>query len=226
VWSPDGQDLAFRTTSADPSAVHFAFQRRRSDGTGSDEELLSSPGTKVATNWHDDFLLYHAANPATKDDIWLLPLTGDRKPVEVLRTPFNEADASITHDGRWIAYSSDETGRLEIYARAFERTSAGEVRLGGKIPVSKDGGTAPRWRRDGKELLFTGQGQTVMSVEVTTSPALGLSLAKPLFLLPPGVFQWDLSSDGKRFLAAVPVANTDSSSSITVVMNWDAALPK
>ena len=69
-----------------------------------------------------------------------------------------------------------------------------------------------------------GQGQTVMSVEVTTSPALGLSLAKPLFLLPPGVFQWDLSSDGKRFLTAIPVANTDSSSPITVVMNWDAAL--
>ena len=220
VWSPDGQHLAFRTISAD----QIAFHRRRSDGTGPDEELLSSPGVKVATDWHDDFLLYQAANPDTRNDIWLLPLAGDRKPVEVLRTPFNEVDASIAPDGRWIAYSSDETGRLEIYARPFERTSTGEVRLGGKIPVSKDGGTGPRWRRDGKELLFNGQGQTVMSVEVTTSPALRLGLPKPLFLLPPGAFQWDLSSDGKRFLTAVPVADTDSSSPITVVMNWDAAL--
>ena len=63
-----------------------------------------------------------------------------------------------------------------------------------------------------------------MSVEVTTAPALGLNLAKPLFLLPSGAFQWDLSSDGKRFLTAVPMANTDSLSPITVVMNWDSAL--
>ena len=220
VWSPDGQHLAFRTASAD----QVAFRRRRSDGAGPDEELLSSPGAKSATDWHDDFLIYQATHPGTKNDIWLLPLTGDRKPVEVLRTPFNEADATIAPDGRWIAYSSDETGRLEIYARPFERTSTGEVRLGGKIPVSKDGGTGPRWRRDGKELLFNGQSQTVMSVEVTPSPALRLSLPKPLFRLPPGAFQWGLSSDGKRFLTAVPIANTDSSSPITVVMNWDAAL--
>ena len=222
VWSPDGQHVAFRSASGG----QIGFRRRRSDGNDRDEELLVSPQAKFATDWHDDFLVYQTTDPRTRDDIWLLPLTGDRKPVEVLRTPFNEANASVAPDGRWIAYSSDETGRLEIYARAFERTSSGDVRLGGKIPVSKDGGTAPRWRRDGKELLFTGQGQTVMSVDVTTSPTLRLGLAKSLFLLPPGAFQWDVSGDGTRFLAAVPVAtDMDASSPITVVMNWDAALP-
>jgi dipeptidyl aminopeptidase/acylaminoacyl peptidase len=221
VWSPDGQQVAFRSTSGG----QIGFHRRRTDGNDRGEELLVSPQAKVATDWHDDFLVYQATDASTKDDIWLLPLTGDRKPVEVLRTPFTEADASIAPDGRWIAYSSDETGRLEIYVRAFERTSSGDVRLGGKIPVSKDGGTAPRWRRDGKELLFSGHGRTVMSVDVTTSPALRLSLAKPLFLLPPGAFQWDLSGDATRFLTAVPVAtDMDASSPITVVMNWDAAL--
>jgi hypothetical protein len=221
VWSPDSQQVVFRSASRG----QVGFRRRRADGTGSDEELLVSPAEKVATAWHDDFLLYQATDPSTKDDIWLLPLTGDRKPVEVVRTPFNESAASVAPDGRWIAYSSDETGRLEIYLRAFERTSSGDVRLGGKIPVSKDGGTAPRWRRDGKELLFTGQGRTVMSVDVTTSPAPRLSLPKPLFVLPPGAFQWHMSGDGTRFLAAVPVAtDTDVSSPITVVMNWDAAL--
>ena len=223
VWSPDGHHIAFRSASRG----QIGFRRKRSDGTDRDEELLVSPEAKFATDWHDDFLLYQVTDPSTKDDIWLLPLTGDRKPVEVLRTPFNEANASIAPDGRWIAYSSDETGTLEIYVRTFERSSSGEVRLGGKIPVSKDGGTAPRWRPDGKELLFTGQAQTVMSVEVTTVPALRLSLPKPLFVLPPGAFQWDLSNDGKRFLAAVPVASdVDASSPITVVMNWDAALPE
>lgn len=223
VWSPDGQQVVFRSGSGG----QIGFRRRRSDGSERDEELLVSPEQKFATAWHGDFLLYQVTDSNTKDDIWLLPLTGDRNPVEVLRTPFNEANASIAPDGRWIAYSSDETGRLEVYARAFERTSSGEVRLGAKIPVSKDGGTAPRWRRDGKELLFTGEGQAVMSVDGTTSPALRLSLAKQLFALPPGVFQWDLSGDGTRFLAAVPVpTDMDASSPITVVMNWDAALPE
>jgi hypothetical protein len=220
VWSPDGEQVIFRSASGG----QVGFHRRRSDGSGRDEELLVSPEPKLATDWHGDFLMYQVTDSSTKDDLWLLPLTGDRKPVEVLRTSFNETNASIAPDGRWIAYSSDETGRLEIYVRAFERTATGEVRLGGKIPVSKDGGTAPRWRRDGKELLFTGQSQTVMTVDVTASPALRLSLAKPLFPLPPGAFQWDLSGDGTRFLSAVPVpTDMDASSPITVVVNWDAA---
>jgi hypothetical protein len=205
VWSPDGQQVVFRSGSGG----QIGFRRRRSDGSERDEELLVSPEQKFATAWHGDFLLYQVTDSNTKDDIWLLPLTGDRNPVEVLRTPFNEANASIAPDGRWIAYSSDETGRLEVYARAFERTSSGEVRLAGKIPVSKDGGTAPRWRRDGKELLFTAEGQAVMSVDVTTSPALRLSLAKQLFALPPGAFRVSVGPVRRRHAIPRRRAGTD-----------------
>jgi hypothetical protein len=222
LWSRDGQHIVYRSSSGDK----VGFRRKRTDGTGEDEVLLMSPGTKLATDLRSDVLLYNALDASTKNDIWLLPLAGERHPIEVLRTPFNEGSASLSPDGRWLTYASDEGGRSEIYVRAFERTPSGQVRLGGKIPVSKDGGSSPRWRREGRELLFTGEGQMLMSVEVTASPTLRLDPAKPLFPLPPGVPQWDVSRDGARFLVAVPIAADTNRSPITVVLNWDAALPQ
>ena len=218
LWSPDGQHMVFRVAAGG----QFGFRRKRTDGAGDDEVLLESPEAKVATDWRDDFLLYHAMDPRTRNDVWLLPLASERNPVEVLRTRFNEANATISPDGRWLAYSSDETGRSEIYLSAFERTPSGQLRLGGKVPVSKDGGSLSRWRGDGRELLFTGQRGLMMSVEVTASPALRLGLAQPLFRLPEGAFQWDLTPDGGRFLTVVPAVADTNRSPITVLLNWES----
>jgi hypothetical protein len=94
--------------------------------------------------------------------------------------------------------------------------------------VSKDGGTTPLWRRDGKELFYlSGSGGTAMAVDVSTSGVFQAGLPKPLFKVPVGVLFWDVSADGKRFLMAAPSAESSAASpKFTVVLNWQAALRK
>jgi dipeptidyl aminopeptidase/acylaminoacyl peptidase len=94
--------------------------RKRSDGTGQEEVLLATPAPEVASDWSLDgrFLLYNAfvePNAAAANDIWALPMRGDRKPFPVVQTAFEEKDAQFSPDGRWIAYQSNETGQFEIY---------------------------------------------------------------------------------------------------------------
>jgi hypothetical protein len=93
--------------------------------------------------------------------------------------------------------------------------------------VSKDGGTAPLWRRDGKELFYLGSDGNAMAVEVSTSGLFQAGVPKTLFKVPAGVSAWDVSSDGKRFLMGVPpAASAATQPKFTVVLNWQAALNK
>ena len=175
-------------------------------------------------------------NPIPPDRQWLLPLDGgaDHKPIRVDNSEFNEAAGRISPDGRWIAYSSDESGRGEIYVRPFDASSATGTAAGsgtpvtGKWMVSKDGGTTPLWRHDGKELFYlSAVGGEAMAVEVTTSGVFQAGIPKPMFKVPAGVLFWDVSADGRRFLMAAPSgANAAAQLPFTVVLNWQAALKK
>ena len=131
-------------------------------------------------------------------------------------------------DGHWIAYSSDASGREEIYVRAFDAlsaagSSAGGKSIRGKWMVSRDGGTRPLWRRDGNELLFLSSDGTAMAVEVETHGVFRAGIPKALFKVPTSVEFWDVSSDGKRFLMP---ATSAAVRPFTVVLNWQAALNK
>jgi serine/threonine protein kinase/Tol biopolymer transport system component len=232
VWSPDGSRIAF---SSNRSSL-FDLYQKTSNLAGQDELLYKSGDTKVPTSWSPDgrFLLYF--NPVPPSRLWLLPLGGgaDRKPILVERSEFDQAVGHFSPDGRWIAYSSNESGRGQIYVRPFDEssatgtTAANGMPVTGKWMVSKDGGTSPLWRHDGKELFYLSSvGGAAMAVEVSTSGVFQVGVPKVLFKVPAGVLFWDVSADGKRFLMAAPAAASAAAQpKFTVTLNWQAGLKK
>jgi Tol biopolymer transport system component len=235
LWSPDGSRIAFTSNRGGP----YDLYEKTSDLAGEDEILFRSGDTKAATSWSPDgrFLLYFTIN--TPNRLWLLPLAGsaaDRKAVRVDNSELNETIGRISPDGRWIAYSSDESGRGEIYVKPVDLSSATGPPAGqgppatGKWMVSKDGGTVPLWRHDGKELFYLSSlGGTAMAVDVSTSGVFQAGVPKTLFKVPAGVLFWDVTSDGKRFLMASPSGTSEAGPpprKFAVVLNWQAALKK
>ena len=192
---------------------------------------MRRPGEiKIPSSWSRDgrFLLYYVVNvPKTGSDLWVLPLEGDRKPALLLGTEFNEQSGSFSPDMRWIAYNSDESGRHEIYVRPFSASGSSGPSLGpGKWQVSKDGGTQPRWRADGKELIFRAPSGSPVSVDVGgAGPAFQPGVSQQLFAAPANN-GWDVTADGKRFFMAVPPNQKAIDEPITVVLNWQAELKK
>ncbi len=148
----------------------------------------------------------------------------DRRPVLFAGTEFNEVQGQFSPDGRYIAYTSDESGRSEIYVKPFPS--------GGKSMVSQDGGTQPRWQRDGRELFYFA-GRTLMSVDISLKPQFRAGVPKTLFEAPiflggylANVMQrCDVAPDGKRFLINATMPDT-TAAPINVVMNWTAGLKK
>jgi hypothetical protein len=190
--------------------------------------LKPSDGYKYPTSSSRDgrFLLYTVENPKTKSDLWVLSLNGDPKPIPFLRTEFNERSGQFSPDGHWVAHTSDESGKDEIYVREFSSGSApGSPDAAGKWLISKGGGTDPRWRGDGKELFYVDSGGKLMSVDISAKPVFEAGAPKPLFQLPPGFIGGDITADGRRFLIGVPLAQS-ASVPFTVVTNWQTALKK
>ncbi|MBZ5635666.1 MAG: serine/threonine-protein kinase [Acidobacteriia bacterium] len=229
VWSPDGNRIAFAA-----GASRDTLYEKASSGAGDEKELLKEPGKiHVPTSWSRDgrFLLYYINNaPKTGVDQWMLPMEGDHKPVLLLGTEFNESQGSFSPDMRWIAYTSNESGRSEVYVRPFTTSGpSGTPSLGeGKWQVSKDGGDYPAWRADGKEIIFQAppNGTVKMAVDVRTKgAAFEAGVPQRLFQAPLD-YGWDVTADGKRFLLAVPEIQQAAQVPITVVLNWQAQLKK
>jgi len=233
VWSPDGSRIAFAAGN-----LADTLYEKASSGAGDEKELLKEPGRiHVPTSWSGDgrFLLYYIANmPKTGYDVWLLPLQGDRKPVLLLGDVFNEWAARFSPDMRWIAYASTETGDGEVYVRPFTAAGpSGGPSLGeGKWQVSRCGGNWPRWRADGKEIIFTcrefqsSERMTLMAVEVKTNGAAFESGVPQRLFDGPRNNGWDVTPDGQRFLLAASPIRQTGQIPITVVLDWWAGLKK
>jgi Tol biopolymer transport system component len=227
VWSPDGTRIAFSSTRGGV----IDLLEKPSSGAGNEAPLVPPDFNKSPDDWSHDgrFLLYSENNTKTSWDLMVLPLEGnDRKPVPVVNTTFNELRGSFSPDARWFAYMSDESGRFEVYVQPFTPPGSGATPVAGKWQISRDGGGRPKWRADGKELIFRAlPSLTPMAVDITTSPSFQAGVPKPLFTMPPNAGPWDVTADGKRFLAAVPLqAQQNANPPITVVLNWEAGLKK
>jgi Tol biopolymer transport system component len=223
VWSPDGRRIVF-TSSRD--GIYNLYQKNLS-GDGKEELLLKSDENKVPYDWSRDgrFLLYVSVSSKTGYDLWILPMTGERKPLPLVGTQFREDQAQFSPDGQWVAYTSDASDTSEVYVRPLTPSEGNrEERL-----ISNGGGSQPRWRGDGRELYYFA-GRKLMAVDTTTSPAFKVGVPRPLFETTVsigntmGVHNWDVTRDGKRFL--ITVASENNSAPINVVLNWQTALRK
>src|SRR5262249_31132335 len=155
------------------------------------------------------FITYTARDQRGKTNLWALPLSNDQKPL-LLQSSFNTRQGRFSPDGRWLAYVSDESGRDEIYLEAFPGHE-------NKSQVSKDGGTNPRWRRDGRELFYMAPAGQLMSVGVTVIASLQLGIPRVLF---GGLSRdaYEVTPDG-RFIG-LSKAERSPSQPINIVVNW------
>jgi len=227
VWSPDGSSIIF----ASNSEGHSDLYQKSSNGATDEKPLLKSSDNKYPNSWSRDghFLLYTVEGTGVKAALWVLPLDGDKKPFPFLRTEFNEAIGRFSPDGHWVAYESDESGRMEIYVRPFSPNASATTSVsGGKWLISTGGGTEPRWRGDGKEMYYLSPDGRLMAVEVTTSPVFQAGVPKVLFqttIRNETVNRWDITADGKRFLLTAQGVQSEQAP-FTVVLNWSSLLKK
>jgi serine/threonine protein kinase/Tol biopolymer transport system component len=221
IWSPDGKRIAFATTRPTGPAILV----KPADGSGAEETLVAGESLiLVPTSWSSDgkFLAYWAVGSATGRDIWIAPLTGERKPQPFLQTKFNEMQARFSPDSRWIAYQSEESGRYEVYVQPFPGP-------GGKWQISTNGGTMPVWAQNGRELFYMGSGN-FMSVSVTAQPTFSASTPRIVADYPPflmgrlsnGVY--DVSPNGQQILFVKANVENGPPDEVRVVLNWTEEL--
>lgn len=232
IWSLDGSRVIY----CSDKKGHLDIYQKALNGTIAEELLFESASDKYPTDLSSDgrFLLYYSSGDKTTTDLWVLPLGGERKPISIAQTEFEEVDAQFSPDGRWISYVSNESGRYEVYVRSFttdQNSSTGAVR-GGKWQISTAGVAgltiaAARWRGDGKELYYWSEDQKLMAAEINaTNSSFEVGTVRQLFDMQSrgATYVAAVSADGKRFLVASAVG--EISTPLTLVLNWDEELKK
>ena len=220
VWSRDDSRIVFSTSRKGPGDLYL----KDSAGTANEEPLLVSGAFKVPTDWSPDgrVLLFQANDPRAKTiwDLWTCSIA-DRKVTPFLQTPFNEVLGRFSPDGGWVAYTSNESGKEEVYVVPFPGP-------GGKWQVSTAGGRVPRWTRNGREIVYQAPGDEIMAVEVSLAPTFQAGIPRALFKAnlqrPPG-WQFDVTPDGERFLVNLRPGE-QVSDPVTLVQNWAAGRGK
>ncbi|MCZ6750804.1 MAG: hypothetical protein O7E51_03130, partial [Acidobacteria bacterium] len=218
LWTPDGERVTFSSIRGGTQDLFWI----PADGSGTAERLTTSEYGQYPLSWSPDghTLVYYELHPTSGGDLWLLPFEGEHKPQPFLQTPFHERSAVFSPDGKWLAYSSDESGRYEIYVRPF----AGG---GGKWQISTESGTEPVWARNGRELFYR-NGDQLMAVDITTK--LSFSAGTPRLLFEGQYYtnrgtirsraDYDITSDGQRFLMIQEGGTDSEATQINVVLNW------
>jgi eukaryotic-like serine/threonine-protein kinase len=223
IWSPDGRRILWSSRRGG----NFDLYVKAANGTGQDEKLITmGSGTGWATDWSPDgkFVLYQRPGDTTNQDLWISPqgtgASGEpQKPFPYLASPFNEANGVFSPDGHWVAYESDESGRLEVYVQAFPLTNQ-------KVRISTGGGTDAAWSKNGAELFYLAADRNLMAVPYRATPTtLEPGAGKALFPVPGNVVRrsYAVTADGRRFLIGKSV-DDNISEPITVVLNWQEEL--
>ena len=229
VWSPDGTRIVFRTNRNGMTEFY-----EKSAGAGGNEIPALTGETQLAagmdspnlvcSDWSPDgrYVIGSVPQQSTGDDLWLIPLGGDKKPVKFLGAPSDQMHGNFSPDGHFVAYDSNESGRFQVYVQTFPLSDR-------KWQVSTDGGYEPRWRADGREIYYLSEERKLMAVSVGTAPAFGVPKVLFQTRVPEGVTSrrthYVPNRDGQRFLINTQTGDL-LPNPITVVLNWQAELRK
>jgi Tol biopolymer transport system component len=214
VWSPDGGSLAFQTNRRGPNGLWIQPATSR----GAEQALYESAvAWKVPTSWVGDTLAFGTQDAATGFDVWLLrPVRPGVAPVPLLRSAASEGNGAVSPDGNWLAFDSNESGRVEVYV-----VSLPDARV--KYQVTTEGGSYPMWTQGGRELTYLTAGYSIAAVPVALGDSLAFGPAVALFPRPrsrsggSGV-GLDVTPDGSRFVLLEPA--NDGGHTLIVVTNW------
>ncbi|MBN2031327.1 serine/threonine-protein kinase [bacterium] len=214
IWTPDGKRITFQSNRSGVRNIYW----KRVDDIGEAEPLCASEKFQdCGTCWSEDGTLFAfiQQDSITGYDIWVYT-TRDSMAELFLNTPNREYTPAISPNGKWIAYTSNKTGRNEIYIKAYPGP-------GGEEPVSTNGGFEPTWAKDGRELFYREENK-MMVVSVETEPSLRLGLPELLFEEPyystQANSQYDIHPDGNRFLMLKTEESESSTNQINIVLNW------
>jgi Tol biopolymer transport system component len=224
LLSPDGTAVAFRSNRIGRGDIF-----RKTIGSAVEEELLLASDQSITPKgWSADgrFLLYQSIDPESNSDLWVLPMQGSPTPWPFLKTPFREAYAVFSPDGRWVAYHSNESGRPEVYVLPFVSPGSSQLSAAAQ-PISTGGGAFPEWAPDGRELYYLNPAGAMMAASITVEGEV-LVPGVPEMLFPTRISrggadvqqgrQYDIAADG-RFLILTEL-DDDVGAPITLIQNW------
>ncbi len=219
VWSPDGARIAYAKAE---KQIQSGVYVKSASGGGQDEAVFHFDGQASPTDWSLDgrFLALDVLKPGakTKGDIWILPLSGDRKAFPFVATEFDENGAGFSPDGRWVSYVSSESGKTELYVVPFPGP-------GGKWQISTGGANGGGWTKGGKEIFYVNADLNLVSVEVKAGTS-GLEIGSPRVLF--SISGWAngaIAPDGQRFLGAI-LPEGGEKPRVALVANWTAGLAR
>jgi Tol biopolymer transport system component len=216
-WSPDGTRIAYELNDQGPESIVI----RKVDGKGEETFLESDPEYKNIGGWTPDgkSLVYDSQKQETGFDLWVLPLQRNAQPKLYLETPFLEFGGSVSPDGRWLGYISNESGRTEAYVQPFPDGGA-------RYQVTKDGGYFAKWLDEGRKVVFVSNSSpdSFQVADVIPGGTFRLGPAHAV-ALPSNPIWWNVANDGKRVLALMP-SGVPVPNAITVVLHWERALER
>lgn len=218
VWSPDGTRLAFASDRGQDWAAYV----KSLSGVGEEELVVAIEGTSMfPESWSPDgsVLALTGFHESTQLDIWLVPMEGEGEAAPFLQTSFSEASPTFSPDGRWLAYSSDDSGRFEVFVTPYPGP-------GRKWQVSRHGGNFPVWRADGGELYFQDPGGRVMAAEVgARGDTFLVGEVESLFQGPPitRTRGYDPTNGGQKFIVLMP-EERQGTRPLNLVVGWTELL--
>ena len=199
TWSPDGRRIIF---TSNRNGVYDLYEKL-TDGASDERLFYHSDEGKGPTSWSLDgkFLMYYSLGQPTHVRLLTIAGPADRQSAPVVDPKFTSITARFSPDGRWILYTSNESGKNEVSVRPF---NAATYAIGEPVLLTRNGGRTPLWGRDGKEIFYLTADGMATAMEVSAGGSFQAGTSKSLFQAPAGVLFWDVSPDGKRFLMPVP----------------------
>jgi dipeptidyl aminopeptidase/acylaminoacyl peptidase len=212
VWSPDGRSVAYASTQERGGTSVYA---QSIEGPSDPKHIYTARSHGHLSSWSPDgrWLLFNARGLIDEPDLLALRIDGQDSLAVAAAPGVAEGDGQFSPDGQWIAFTSDQTGRAEVYVISFPG-------LTGKRQVSIEGGTNPRWAQNGRTLFYQ-QGRRLMAVPVSLRPSLKLGTARMMFEA--NFLHFDVAPDGQRFLLLTPNPEANRAE-IHVVLNWFSEL--